>query len=46
LRLRTGSLPFAKTIGILPVADFAAIAETTLLVAKITATFSHLLALV
>src|SRR6516225_3004346 len=33
----TGSLPFANTIGIVPVGDFAAIAETTLPVAKITA---------
>ena len=34
----TGSLPFANTIGMLAVADLAAIAETTLPVAKITST--------
>jgi len=34
----TGSLPFANTIGIFAVADFAANAETTLPVVKITST--------
>ena len=34
----TGSLPFANIIGMLPVADLAAMAETTLPVAKIAST--------